>query len=62
MIMNGQIKKYDNYLDRVPVFVANPNPYEIPKSLGFNLLKATKYAKKHNIRVSEIPEKVLKTL
>lgn len=60
--MNGQIKKYDTYLDKVPVFSATPNPYELPKSLGFSLLKATKYARKHNIKVSEIPDKILRTL
>lgn len=37
------------------LLVPTPNPYELPKPLGFNLRKAIAYAKEHGIEVREIP-------
>ena len=60
--MSGQIKNFDNYMDKRTLYVSNPNPYELPKPLGFNLRKAVAYAKKHSIEVRDIPATVLKKL
>jgi hypothetical protein len=61
--MIGQNKKYNrDLMDDVPVFVKSPNPYELPPKLGFNLLKAVKYAKQNNMNINDIPLSVLKQL
>lgn len=58
-----QSKKYSrDLMDDVPVFVKAPNPYELPPKLGFNLPKAVKYAKQHNMNINDIPLSVLKQL
>lgn len=60
--MTGKMNKYDNFLDRTSLLVSTPDPYEKPKSLGFNLRKANDYAKKHNIKIADIPLSVLKMM
>lgn len=59
--MSGQ-KSFDSYMDRHALYVSTPNPYELPKPLGFNLRKAIAYGKEHGIEVREIPVTVLKSL
>ncbi len=60
--MSGQIKSFDRYMDSHTLYVSNPNPYELPKPLRFNLRKAVAYAKEHSMEVRDIPATVLRKL
>ena len=57
---NNKVKR--TFLDDIGIFSAPPQNAKIKKKLGFNLLKASKYAQKHNIKVSDIPLDILKKL
>lgn len=60
--MNGQTKKYNNFMDKTGVYACTPNPYAPPKTLGFSLKKANEYAKRHNLKIADIPLQRLKRL
>ncbi len=57
---NNKVKR--TFLDDIGVFSVTPQNPKIKKSLGFNLLNASKYAQKHNIKISDIPLDTLKKL
>lgn len=56
--MTRRMMKCNTYENRklVDGFIQMFNPYEVAPSIGINLVELSRYAKKHNKKISELME------